>query len=69
MGTWGYYGHPLEPTPAPRYAEDWWDDMAEQESLEEFIEQEMSYADSEAASVMDGCEEECGYGAWMGGEL
>jgi hypothetical protein len=65
MGTWGYYGHPLEPPPR----EDWWEDMAEQESLEEFIIREMSYADSEA--FMDGYEDgdESGYGAWMGGEL
>lgn len=42
MGVWGYFQPPLEPTRDYGYA---WEDMAEQESLDEFIEQEMSYAD------------------------
>lgn len=46
MGAWGYYQHPLEPPDRSV-----WDELmaeADQESLEEFIEQEMSYADAMA---------------------
>lgn len=65
MGTWGYYDYPTEPRSAP--SDYWWEDMAEVESLEEFIEQEMSYADS--VEYEDIATDEGGWGAWMGGEL
>lgn len=42
MGAWGYFEPPTTP---PDNA---WEDMAEQESLEEFVEQEMSYEDAMA---------------------
>lgn len=51
MGSWGYYDHPSEPLagryPSP-YEEDrgWWDEMAEYESMSEFVEREMSYEEA-----------------------
>jgi hypothetical protein len=65
MGTWGYYQPPLEPPDRSV-----WEEMAEeaeQESLEEFIEVEMSYADSWEYEQINS--DEGGWGAWMGGEL
>lgn len=47
--------------------DDWWEDMEtiiEEESREEFIEREMSFADSQDIGTDEG-----GWGAWMGGEL
>lgn len=79
MGQWGYYDYPSTPPD-----NGWWQEMAEQESMSEFIEQEMSYeasnhyypsgADEESfEDAMAECEEvasdEGGWGAWMGGEI
>lgn len=66
MGVWGYFQPPLEPPEPPEWEE--LDRIAEQESLDEFVEREISYRDA-----MEICEDiatdEGGWGAWMGGEL
>ena len=48
MGTWGYYSYPSEPPSPP----DWeiFEYIADEESKEAFIEQEMSYADAMATA-------------------
>lgn len=74
MGAWGYYAWPSEPPDEPEgYDPDrgWWEEMAEQESLSAFIEQEMSYEEAVAEDIRveDIATDEGGWGAWMGGEL
>lgn len=66
MGVWGYYQPPLEPVEGPEW--EVFDRIADEESLEEFVEREISYADSLYA-YEDIATDEGGWGAWMGGEL
>ncbi len=73
MGSWGYYNYPTEPPDKPEFVpdyknRDWWEEMAEVNSMSDFIEQEVSYADSLEVAE-DIATDEGGWGAWMGGEL
>lgn len=69
MGTWDFYAHPSEPPYADDREEEIYDAMErgmELASLDDFIEQEMSYEDAMAKDIAT---DEEGWGAWMGGEL